>query len=146
MSELIGGRRLWASLGLSLGLASAVAQAGSGPAPAAPAADKGAKAPAEGRRCFRPDDVNGWRPGDQRTVYVRAGVNRVFRMELMIPCPDINWSERIGIEARGSPWICSGLDATIISPSSIGPRRCPVTSIQELSPAELAALPARQRP
>jgi hypothetical protein len=67
-------------------------------------------------------------------------------MQLMGPCPDIDWSERIGIQATGSGWICSGIDATIIAPSPIGPRRCPVTAITELTPQEVAALPPGQRP
>lgn len=99
-----------------------------------------------GRRCFRANEVNGWRAGDNNTVYVRTGVRRIFRMELMGPCPDINWNQRIGIEARGSGWICSGLDATIVSPSTIGPRHCPVRRITELSQQEADALPSRFRP
>ena len=64
-------------------------------------------------RCFRPSQVNGWRAGDRDVVYVRTDVRRVFRMQLMGPCPDVNWAQGIGIEARGSSWICSGIDATI---------------------------------
>ena len=99
-----------------------------------------------GRNCFNLSEVNGWRAGQGDTVYVRVGVNRIFRMRLMGACPDVNWSEHIGIEASPTRWICTGLNATIIAPSSIGPRRCPVTDLQELTPAEIAALPARQRP
>lgn len=121
--------------------ASPVAPAASGAGEPATAA-----APANSQRCFRPDQVNGWRAGEKDTVYVRTGVRRVFRMQLLGPCPDVNWSERIGIEATGSPWICSGLDATVISPSPIGPRRCPVKVITELTPEEAASLPARYRP
>jgi len=97
-------------------------------------------------QCCRPADINGWRAAGEQTVYVRIGVKRIFRMQLFAPCPDIDWSERIGIEARGSPWICSGLDATIVSPSPIGPHRCPVTRLVELTPAEIAALPKKNLP
>lgn len=97
-------------------------------------------------RCFRSSQVNGWRAGDRNVVYLRTDVRRVFRMQLMGPCPDVNWAQRIGIEARGSSWICSGIDATIVAPSPIGPRRCPVRAITELTPEEVAAMPARHRP
>jgi len=96
--------------------------------------------------CFFPSEVNGWRAAGDQTVYVRVGVNRVFQMKLMGPCPDIDWSETIGIEHRGAATICSGLDATIISRSTIGPRRCPVTALRELTPEEIKALPAGSRP
>jgi hypothetical protein len=134
--------RPWPLIGLVLALSGCAAQNGgtSGARVATAGASSGAG------HCFRAADVNGWRAGGQQAVYLRVGVNRVFRMQLMGPCPDINWSEDIGIEATGSPWICSGIDATIISPSPIGPRRCPVTGLQELSPSELAALPPGQRP
>jgi hypothetical protein len=105
-----------------------------------------ATAPSAARRCFWPRDVNGWRAADNQTVYVRVGVNRVFRMRLMGPCPDIDWSQRVGIQSFGGTQICSGIDATIIAPSRIGPRRCPVTELTELTPAEVAAMPARNRP
>ena len=97
-------------------------------------------------RCFLPSEVNGWRSGGDRTVYVGVSVRRVFRMQLMGPCPNIDWSQTIGIEHRGSAQICSGVDATIVAPSRIGPQRCPVTSVQELTPAEVAALPKKLRP
>jgi hypothetical protein len=101
---------------------------------------------ADRSRCFFPSEVNGWRAAGDQTVYVRVGVNRVFQMKLMGPCPDIDWSETIGIEHRGSATICSGLDATIVSRSAIGPRRCPVTALRELTPEEIKALPPGSRP
>lgn len=115
-------------------------------APSATGAGSPVAANAPAQRCFFPSEVNGWRAAGDQTVYVRVGVNRVFQMKLMAPCPDIDWSETIGIEHRGSATICSGLDATIISRSTIGPRRCPVTELRELTPEEIKALPAGSRP
>jgi hypothetical protein len=117
-------------------------------APSASATGEPAAAQAStgGRSCFNVSQINGWRAGDRGVVYVRVGVNRVFRMQLLGPCPDVNWTERIAIEAGPTSWICSGLNATIIAPSRIGPRRCPVTDLRELTPAEIAALPPRHRP
>ena len=97
-------------------------------------------------RCFSPRDVQSWRAADNRTVYVRVGVNRVYRMQLMGPCPNVDWTQRLGIQSFGGTQICSGIDATIIAPTPIGPRRCPVTQITELTPAEIQAMPARNRP
>jgi hypothetical protein len=98
-----------------------------------------------GRSCFRPDEVTNFTAPNDRVVNVRAGA-RVYQMTLMGTCPDVDWSMRLGIQATGSSWICSGLDATIIAPSPIGAQRCPVTNIRQLSPQEVAALAPRDRP
>lgn len=135
------------TLPIALGLAVGLAACADAHAPSANLAAQPAAAQTSDRtRCFRPDDVNGWRAVNAETVNVGVGANRVFQMRLMRPCPDINWDQRIAIESTASPWICSGIDATLYAPSRIGPFRCPVTRIHELSPAEVAALPARERP
>lgn len=89
------------------------------------------------RTCFRAEDVDGFNAVDKQTVDVSVGVKDVYRLTLFSPSPDIDWTQRIGIEARGSSWICSGLDATIIVPGPIGIQRYPVTAIRKLSPDEI---------
>lgn len=106
-------------------------------APTTPAPDGQVAAPA--RQCFRPDDVRGFRALDRNTVIVQVGVNDRYRLDLVAPCPEVNWSERIAITSR-SMRICSGLDADIVAPSRIGPQRCPVRTITKLTPEEAAAL------
>ena len=46
----------------------------------------------------------------------------------------------------GQSWICSPLEATVISGRNGMHQRCPVTAIHQLTPAEAAALPKRDRP
>lgn len=107
---------------------------------AAPKADKPAQA------CFWTRDVNNFRAIDNRTVNIRVGVKDVYQLALFGSSPDIDWTQRIAIESRGGSWICSGLDATIIVPSAIGPQRIPVSSVRKLTPEEVAALPKKARP
>lgn len=101
-----------------------------------PAAKPAAKAE---RACFRAQDVDGFNAVDKETVDVSVGVRDVYRLTLFSPSPDIDWTLRIGIEARGSSWICSGLDATIIVPGPMGVQRYPVTAIRKLTPEEIKA-------
>jgi hypothetical protein len=96
--------------------------------------------------CFRADNVSGFRAVDDKTVYLSVGVRQVYRIDLMGSCPDVDWSEQIGIVSRGSSWICTGLDAEIVAPSAIGPRRCPVQTLRKLTPEEVAALPPKAKP
>jgi hypothetical protein len=111
---------------------------------AAPSAQGSGKG--EGRDCFRAADVDSWAPADYSTVNIKVNFKRYYQLKLAGDCRDIDWSQRIGIEHRGSSWICSSLDATLIVPSPIGPRRCPVIDVKRLSPEEVAALPRRAKP
>jgi hypothetical protein len=61
----------------------------------------------------------------------------------------VNWAHEIAVVARGGgSRICTGkgLDAEIVSPSTLGPRRCLVKGIRKLTPPEIAALKGRGRP
>jgi hypothetical protein len=111
----------------------------------APAADAAPKShPA--RACFHPSEINGFHASDDQHVYVRVGVKDIYEFKLFGSCPDIDWTEHLGLISRGGGFICSGLDADLLVPSPIGPQRCPVRDIRKLSPAELAALPPKSRP
>jgi hypothetical protein len=105
-----------------------------------------AKPPPKDRACFLASNVSGFRAPDDKTVYVRVGVRDIYQMQMLGSCPQIDWAERIGIRTRGSEWICSGLDADLISPTSIGPQPCAVRVMRKLTPAEVAALPPKSKP
>lgn len=114
-------------------------------APGAPASADAAKAPAP-RQCFWTHQVSGFNAPNDRTVNLRVGVRDVYRLDLFAPCHDVNWNEQIALESRGQPDICSGLDATIITQTTAGPQRCAVKTVRKLTPEEVAALPAKERP
>ena len=112
-------------------------------APAASASTKSAHPP---RQCFYARNVDGFAAQSDRLVNVRVGVRDVYQFEMFGRCPEVRWHERLALVSRGSDWICSGLDAELITPSAIGPQRCPVSNIRKLTPAEIAALPKGARP
>ncbi len=117
---------------------------------AAPAAPTLAKSPVEPsakrQQCFFPSSVSGFRAADEHNLYLRVGVRDVYQFEMFGPCQDINWNERIAIVTRGGGTICSGMDADIVTHTSIGPQRCPVRSVRKLTPEEVAALPKKSQP
>ena len=98
------------------------------------------------RQCFWTRQVNNFASSDNRIVNVRVGVKDIYQFEMFGRCQDVDWANHIALVSRGSDYICTGLDAEIISPSPIGPNRCPVRNIRKLTPAEVAALPKRARP
>lgn len=114
---------------------------------AMPSAAQSPKAAAKPRQsCFWTQSVNNFAAPDDRNVYIRVGVKDVYHMEIFGSCPDIDWAQRVALVSRGSSSICEGMDAELVTGSPIGPQRCPVRSIQKLTPAEVAALPKKARP
>jgi hypothetical protein len=112
---------------------------------ASPAFAAVAKPKAE-RSCFRAQEVNGFNVVDKQTVDVSISPKTVYRLTLFAPSPDINWTQRIGVESRGSSWICSGMDATIIVPGDIGIQRYPVTEVRKLTQDEIQASRKKKKP
>ena len=113
-----------------------------GQAPAQPAVKEDS---AVKRQCFFPRNVNSFSAVDDDVVYVRVGVRDIYQLKLLGPCPDVDWTWKIGIISRGST-ICTGLDATLLVPSNIGPQRCAVRTVRKLTPEEVEALPPKQKP
>lgn len=125
----------WVAVATAFALGTAGAAAASDPAPAKPK-----------RQCFLADNVTNFSAIDSRTVNLRVGVKDVYQLDLLGTCPDIDWNHEIALVSRGSSWICSGLDATVITKGPIGPQRCAVRAVRKLTPQEIAALPSRAKP
>lgn len=127
-------------LRLTLVLAALIAAAPAGAQPAH--ADSG-----KSQQCFLGANVDGFNAPDDHTVYLSANVHDIYRLDLMGSCTGLSFRTGIGLErAPGSSWICSPLDATIIYNDHGIHQRCPVTAIHKLTPAEVAALPKKDRP
>jgi hypothetical protein len=132
---------------IALGLAAAGLMAMGAAASAAPSAEKPADTAAKpARHCFWTRQVNSFASTDNRVVNIRVGVNDYYQLDLMGRCQDVDWNHKIALVSRGSDYICTGLDAEIVSPTTIGPQRCPVKSIRKLTPAEVKALPKGAKP
>lgn len=98
------------------------------------------------RQCFWTRQVNNFASNDDRVINIRVGVKDIYQLQMFGRCHDVDWSNQIAIRSRGSSYICTGLDAEVIAPTSIGPQRCAVRSVRKLSEAEVKALPKGSRP
>lgn len=98
------------------------------------------------RQCFWTHRVTNFASSDNRIVNLRVGVKDVYQLEMFGHCNDVDWTQKIAVVSRGGSSICSGLDAEIIAPSTLGPQRCPVRSVRKLTVEEAKALPKRARP
>lgn len=134
---------------MALAAAAAVLALGVAGAPVVGRADDKPAKPASKDVCFWARNVTSFAAPDDHTVYIQVNYRDVYRLDLMISCPDVDWNQRVGLEsshgAGGS--ICNALDAEIVSHATgLGPQRCPVKALTKLTPAEVAALPKRAKP
>lgn len=93
-------------------------------------------AASEGRDCFWPSQVSGFTDAGNDRVYIHTGPSEVYLFDTFGSCPDLDFTEHLALERDTPGMICRGIDVTLIVPSSIGPRRCPVSMIRKLSPEE----------
>ena len=98
-----------------------------------------ARAPESGRDCFFLSQVSGYTYAGKNKIHVSVGPGRTYEFETMGHCPDLNYAETLAFDQNGPGTICRGIDVDLIVPTSIGPRRCPVSMIRRLphkAPAE----------
>lgn len=97
-------------------------------------------------RCFWARNVENFAYVDSRTVNLRVSGRRVYQLTLFNACHDIDYAHAVRLDTRGFSSICRASDMTLIVGSPIGPQRCMVQTLRQLSADEVAALPSRQRP
>jgi hypothetical protein len=115
-------------------------------AASAHAADKPGDKPAAKNECFWARNVTSFAAPDDHTVYVRVNMRDVYKFDLMVSCPDIDWNQRLALRSTRDS-ICSGMDAEIVSRAQgLGLQRCPVSHMRKLTPEEIAALPRGAKP
>lgn len=99
-------------------------------------------------RCFLASNARNFRSVNSTTVHLRVGRRDFYRIDLLGPCPDLDFSLRLGLQTRGTSQVCvgSGLGTSIIVRGSRGPTRCSIRQITALTPEEVNALSPRDRP
>jgi hypothetical protein len=120
-----------------------------GPAPAPIAA--GETPLADG--CFRTRDINSHQVADDHTLYIRVANRDVYRLEMAGAClAGASSSDPLVMrEPPGVAFACRPIDLDIsIARGGLGmggvPTPCIVQSMTRLTPEQVAALPARDRP
>lgn len=127
------------AIGAIAGLATSAAAPGFARSPEEPAAKAA-------RQCFWARNVNSFASNDDRVVNIRVGVRDIYQLEMLGRCLDVDWANKIAIKSRGSNYICAGMDAELITPTSLGPHRCAISKIRKLTAEEAEALPKHARP
>ncbi len=124
-----------------LGL-SAMSLAAAGASAPASAAD-----PAQ-QPCFYARNINGFQAPDDHTVFIRVGVNDIYRLDLLPNCTGLTFRQNIAIQSTPAEggFICTPLQAEVVYRDNGIPERCPVSGMHKLSPEEIASTPKRNLP
>ncbi|ANF53363.1 hypothetical protein DA69_00380 [Brevundimonas naejangsanensis] len=104
---------------------------------------------ATARQCIFQRDIRNFRvSNDGRNVYVRTGSKSVYQLETLGVCPDLENALAIGFKPNGGlTRLCVGDWTRIVSaPRDFDNTPCSVRMVKGLTDAEVAALPARDRP
>ncbi len=100
-------------------------------------------------RCFSVSEMNGWRSPDGRTIYIRTGSDRYYRLDLARQCSTLtSINPHLLLRNHGGSLVCSALDLDVKASESPGGivEPCFPKTLAELSPAEAAALPKDAKP
>ena len=118
----------------------------SGVALAEPAASS-AK-PKASQQCFYSHDWDGWKASeDTKSIYIRVGVNRYYKIDFAQACPVLSAPNAHLITRSVNDLICSAIDLDIkVSDSPGFATPCIVSNITPMSPADVAALPKKLKP
>lgn len=81
---------------------------------------KAVEAAATPGECFDASQITGYQVLDRETLMLRVGPSRAYHVKITSVCPDIDWSQKIGIQGESGSQICLGKDVTLITPSLRG--------------------------
>jgi len=98
-------------------------------------------------RCFSTTEMNGWRSADGRSIYIRIGANRYYRIGLARECSTLrSINPHLVLRTRGGNTICSALDLDVKASQGGILEPCFPKTLTELSVAEAGALSRDERP
>lgn len=117
-------------------------------APGPAMADGGA--PPHARQCFNVSQVSNYTRGRPDQVFLRVGRNAVYELNAAGGCPDLDFAQQVALIPDGGmagSRLCTDDWARVVVPGSTSPSSvCRVRISRQLTEAQVAALPERQRP
>jgi hypothetical protein len=101
-----------------------------------------------GEACFYFNEFESWRAPDDRTILIRVGLSRFFRLDLSGRCGGITRaSSHLVNRVQGVTRICRPVDWNLTVVDSVGfEQRCVVKAMTMLTPEEVASIPPKLKP
>ena len=97
-------------------------------------------------QCFYMNNIQNSRAADDHTVFMRVGVDDIYRIDMQYPCTDLQNSKLIIRSVSGSGQICRAVDIDLKVGDQGFRSACVARSITKLTPDEAAALPRKIKP
>jgi hypothetical protein len=99
-------------------------------------------------QCFNSSDWRGWKAIDEHSMYINVNLHTIYRVDFASACPEIlDPGAHLVTEVRGSSQICSPLDWDLkVSDDHGFSAPCFVSGMTQLTPAQAAAIPRKDRP
>ena len=99
-----------------------------------------AEAPLAGARalrCFRVGEIDSWRVIDDRQLVVYGpGRKQAWYLKLFMACDGLRTTDVLGLRSAGADLVCGEPGDDVVWRD----RRCPISEVRALSPAEAKAL------
>ena len=108
-----------------------------------------AAAPAGTRSCFRFNELQDWKSPAPNVLLLKVGASRIFRLDLQQGSNQLKYSDARLINRNvHSDWLCDPLDFNLLLTDRQNTWSEPliVTSVRQLTPAEIDAIPPTERP
>jgi hypothetical protein len=98
--------------------------------------------------CFRARDWAGWKSPAPNVLLVHVGANRIWRLDLQEGSSQLKYPDVHITNLHTPAWLCGPSDFQLLLSDTAGIVREPliVTSMRQLTPDEVAALPPKDRP
>jgi len=99
-------------------------------------------------QCFFNSQFENWKAANPRTIYISVRPNRIYRLDLTAACPLLLGVDPRLLTVSRTISVCTPTDWDIrVSEGAHGPSEpCIVKAMSELSPAQVAALPLKDKP
>jgi hypothetical protein len=100
------------------------------------------------RQCFSVSRIANWTTADDKIVYLRVEGGEYFEVVLAGQClkPARSSNSALTFATNMGDDVCKPMDLTVVVATGIAPLRCSVESLRRLTPDQVAALPAKQKP
>jgi len=112
-------------------------------------ADQASPVPSTRAACFFAPDFESWKAPDNKTIFIRVRTSRFYRLDLSGDCPALMTpASHLVMNVRGPDTICSAIDWDLkVTEDMHGiPEACIVKTMTQLTPADVAAIPAKYKP
>ena len=102
---------------------------------------------AEPQSCFYVHDITNFVSNDDKTLYFSVINRAIYRLDMVNSCPELSFRQSINLNSTPSgSSVCSAIQLSLSFRDEGIRNQCLIRDLHQLTPAEVAVLPKRDRP